>query len=115
MHVLVPGVAPQVFFDVTGFCEDAATNFTGDATDFIQSWHWTFGDGDEADGIALSHSYNTSGDFEVTLDVVALTGCTASHSEIIHVFPKPQPAYVTGQTCNNAPITFTDIFPQRKI
>jgi PKD repeat protein len=109
VHVLVPGVAPQVFFDVTGFCEDAATNFTGDATDFIQSWHWTFGDGDEADGIALSHSYNTSGDFEVTLDVVALTGCTASHSEIIHVFPKPQPAYVTGQTCNNAPITFTDI------
>lgn len=109
VHIFVPGIAPQISFETTGFCEDAVTSFVGNATDLISTWTWNFGDGQQANGASVSHTYEEGGDFLVELEVVAATGCTASLMQTVHIFNKPSPAYVTGQACNNAPITFTDI------
>jgi PKD repeat protein len=109
IHVFVPGIAPVISFQSVGSCEDAAVQFTGVANDNIINWSWSFGDGQTAEGPVVSHTYDTPGDYTATLQVTAATGCTASSTNNLHIFSKPNPAYITSTACNNAPITFTDI------
>lgn len=109
IHVFVPGIAPVISFQSVGSCEDAAVQFTGFTNDNIVNWSWSFGDGQTAEGPVVSHTYDTPGDYTATLQVTAATGCTASSTNNLHIFSKPNPAYITSTACNNAPITFTDI------
>src|SRR5690606_18163541 len=77
---------------------DEAANFIADATEIckgsninlssinineanIQNWSWDFGDGTKSSVVNnVNHTYKTSGNFQVTLTVTDLLGCTNSYS-----------------------------------
>ena len=110
IHVDIIGVAPTITFNATGLCEDGTTFFTGEniSSGTITSWQWIFGDGQEAEGQSVSHTYNASGDFVVQLFVTASSGCSNVYTNSIHIWQKPIAAYITDQNCNNQMTQFTD-------
>jgi gliding motility-associated-like protein len=68
--------------DATAGCDPLVVNFTdlstlGDAP--IQSWRWDFGDGNiDTINQNPSHTYTTTGNFDVTLVLVDTNGCSSS-------------------------------------
>ena len=60
--------APDFTADATGACQPNLTvNFSGTATGTATQWLWDFGDGSTGSGQNISHTYTTSGSFDVTL------------------------------------------------
>jgi len=90
-------------------CEGAAVAFI-DSTitaDPITSWSWDFGDNSAVStSQSPSHTYSSSGNFEVSLTVTTQSGCSATFMEFVTVFPSPGDAPVsTYNICNGAPVT----------
>jgi PKD repeat protein len=63
----------------TVFEFDASSSISVD-TDIV-SYAWDFGDGNSADGEVVTHVYDTSGDYDVTLMVVNNNGTRSSSSQ----------------------------------
>lgn len=71
-------------------CGEASLNFVNSATNNGNySYQWNFGDGNTASGQNVSHNYNTSGNFIVTLTMTSNNGCvgTGSTTESVTVYP----------------------------
>jgi gliding motility-associated-like protein len=104
---LCAGTSPD-FSPLQG-CEGALINFN-DATitnGTITSWSWNFGDGSPAvSGQNPSHTYSSSGNFEVSLTVTTQEGCDTTFAEFVTVFPSPGDAPVSNYTiCNGVGVT----------
>jgi gliding motility-associated-like protein len=87
---------PTISISGNDVCMEEETVFTNtsvpqDGT--IASWTWDFGDTQTAQGAAASHTYSTHGTFNVTLTAVTDSGCTATGSTQVTVFPNPEPAF----------------------
>ena len=61
-------------------------------TGTITSWQWNFGDGSTGSGETVSHSFNSSGDFEVKLTVTDSIGASNFTSQKITVGRGTNPA-----------------------
>lgn len=78
--------------DITTGCAPLVVNFSdlsilGDAP--IQSWRWDFGDGNiDTINQNPTHTYTTTGNFDVTLVIVDTNGCSSSflNSNLITVY-----------------------------
>ena len=57
----------------------------------IATYTWDFGDGNTASGVTASHTFNSDGQFTVTLTVTDQDGLTASSSSLIKVSPAGGP------------------------
>ena len=71
---------PVVTFnsDVTSGCAPLKVQFVNTNAN-ISNWNWNFGDGFSANGSAIvSHTYNSEGCFDVTLNVTSVNGCGAN-------------------------------------
>jgi PKD repeat protein len=87
------------------------TDLSNDAT----NWDWNFGDG-SADASAQnpSHTYETAGNFAVTLTATGSNGATSSRSGTITVTSPPSPPVTADFSYNPAsgaaplPVQFTD-------
>ena len=68
---------------------------------------WNFGDGTTATGDTVSHTYNTTGTFIVTMSVSLPSGCSGSVSDTI-VITQPTAVinYTGGTYCNNHNVQF---------
>ncbi len=71
---------------------DGSASYDPDGT--IVSYHWDFGDGAGADGVAVSHAYSSLGNFEVSLTVTDNLGATDTNSIIVKV-GSPVAEYIT--------------------
>ncbi len=88
--------------------------FTGSATDpegdAIRRYHWSFGDGAEANGTVVTHTYMASGSFTVTLFVTDDRGATGSAETRCQIeFPNRAPiANIGGPSSGviNTDLTF---------
>ena len=83
-------LAPGFLADNT--CEGESLDFTNTttSTETISSWNWDFGDNSAPSNLeSPSHTYSTSGNFEVSLTVTTESGCEATFSEFVTVFPTP--------------------------
>ncbi|MEO1262943.1 MAG: gliding motility-associated C-terminal domain-containing protein [Bacteroidota bacterium] len=92
---LMPG------FQVGLACEGASIDFTNTTTsnETISSWEWNFGDGSATSDLeSPSHNFSNSGNFEVSLTVTTNSGCEATYSEFVTVFPSPGVPSVTDYT-----------------
>ncbi len=69
------------------------------------SIHWDFGDGDEAEGEAVSHTFLVSGDYKVTLTLTATDESTLSDSVVISVSLEGCPALGTPSSLGTAAST----------
>src|SRR4051812_8930914 len=71
---------PEVQFDATstGGCYPLAVQFTDQSSagnDSIATWQWDFGDGYFSSQQNPLHTYDTSGNYNVTLKVINSEGC----------------------------------------
>ncbi len=108
IHIEILGVAPVISFNVDGLCTDASTTFHTITADNLTDWNWNFGDDQTASGADVSHTYTSSGDYIVQLEVLSTSGCEAVFRDTIHVFAKPISAFNNSVACNNEPVNFSD-------
>jgi hypothetical protein len=92
-----PETGEQVSFDASG---------SEDPDGSIASYEWNFDDGDTAEGETATHTFDSAGDFEVTLNVTDDDGATAQTTQTVSVSEAPDPA--NFQVSNlNAPASAT--------
>lgn len=95
-------------------CVDGKANFGPDTTVMnvtnISSWKWDFGDGVTNDQQVTTHIYAGPGNYQVTLTVIDISGCTASKTRTVTVNPLPVAMFNTTQLpCVYEPVHFDDI------
>ena len=76
-------VQPVVIYTETSVTFDGSSSYSKTA---VVSYHWTFGDGDEADGEKVNHTYAEAGVYTVTLKVHDSSGLVASSNGEIVVY-----------------------------
>jgi hypothetical protein len=54
-------------------------------TDGFSGWDWHFGDGQQADGAEVAHTYNATGTYTVGLNATTGSGCTGASTKNIIV------------------------------
>lgn len=64
---------------------------------FINSWN--FGDGNNSTEDNPEHNYSSAGNYLVTLALQSDSGCTASLSKMVWVYPKPHASFVAQPVC----------------
>ena len=86
---------PTANFNYTSVCKGTPTQFTSTSTtnpsgQQIQSYQWTFGDGQTGTGQNVTHTYAQAGNYQVTLNVTTGNGhCTSSKTQTVPVSAAP--------------------------
>jgi len=76
----------------------------------IVSWMWNFGDGITDFQQNTQHIYAAPGNYQVSLTVTDIRGCTASKTRTVVVNPLPVAMYEAPQIpCAEAPVHFNDV------
>jgi len=89
--------------------EDLSTAQAGQ----INSWYWDFGDGNDTLIQApanpdILHSYVVPGIYTVYLKIGSSLGCEAFTSQEIQISASPIAGFVSGNSCVNEPVVFTN-------
>jgi PKD repeat protein len=84
---------------------DASASTPGKTSVSIVSYAWSFGDGDTANGVRVHHSYDTTGNFTLTLTVINDRGVTATKSQTLSVGASAPPSadFTVSPTDNPVP------------
>ena len=113
--VIISDVKPGFKQDVASVCMYNSINFTDTsyANTGIKAWSWNFGDGTKstATKTTISHKYNKSGQFQVSLIVTDQINCKDTISKnSVKVNQLPSPRFIADKTDGCAPLTvvFTD-------
>ena len=93
-------------------CGSTLLNFTDTSYSYfgITSWQWNFGDGSTATGSNVSHTYTTTGTYNVRLIITGISGCLDTIIKPIYVKVDNFPvASITGVTalCQSQSATFS--------
>ncbi|MEI7594261.1 MAG: PKD domain-containing protein [Bacteroidota bacterium] len=101
---------PTVNFEAANVCDGSAVNFlnysTLNATNV--SYNWNFADATTSAIKEPSHTYATSGTYNVKLKVTSDVGCVDSLTKAITVYPNPVSAFNTTDECFGATATFNN-------
>ncbi len=102
---------PVANFTSTQICLGETTAFQNTSTlvgtGTITGWNWTFGDGATSALETPTHTYATSGTFNVTLEVTTNNGCTHSVTLPVIVNPLPVANFTFVNACFNSTLQFT--------
>ena len=84
---------------------DASTIANG----IISNWEYVFGDGTTNGGLSTEqHEYDSSGTYNVTLNIISDKGCEASVVKETIVYDKPEVDFLSEQYCYGSPTSFTN-------
>lgn len=104
---------PEVTLSGIDTCLNDQTTFVNnsipqDAT--IVSWDWDFADGTVATGLTAAHTYLLNGIYNVSLTATTDSGCVASGTTQVEVFPNPVPAFdmVHAEGCTPHQVQFVN-------
>ncbi len=100
---VLPNVAPSAAFtsDCTGISCDFDATGSSDSDGSIQSYEWTFSDGDEAGGPTPQKDFADTGTYDATLTVTDDGGLTSSVTQQVSVVkPNVPPTADFGITCD---------------
>lgn len=87
---------PVAAFTAPNACSGVPVNFTDlstVATGTITDWDWTFGDGGTAAIRNPQHTFNTGGNYNVTLTVTSNNGCTNSITQPVIITTTPTASF----------------------
>ena len=88
-----PNRLPEADFSYR--CDHLSCTFdassSADADGLLTQWIWNFGDGGEASGAFVSHDYESSGTFTVTLRIADNEGASDNRSRTVSVSMQEQP------------------------
>jgi gliding motility-associated-like protein len=86
------------------------------APDGIASYLWDFGDGATSTQPNPTHTYNSTGKYDIKLTITTNGGCTITTTEVegVKVGTPPAPAFTISATdvCASQAVIFTDLTPQ---
>ena len=104
---------PPVDFVTQNNCQNNAVLFQPGAIMFpsaIATWSWVFGDGGTSPLQSPTHTYSTSGTFNVTLTVTDTSGCTSTITKPVAIIPQPISNFNYSQpACKQSAIHFTSL------
>ncbi|MBO7144842.1 MAG: hypothetical protein J6W13_08440, partial [Salinivirgaceae bacterium] len=105
-HVTVKGEAPQISYDVSGFCVGDTTAFTGLATSEqgIESYLWII---DRADTIAcqgFKHCFADAGRHDVKIVVTSNTSCLSDSTFTVNIKETPHADFIYTPVCAGVPV-----------
>lgn len=93
--------------DETKGCAPFATSFSSSTPG--ATYMWSFGDGGTGSGASVNHNYPSAGEYDVTLTVITVNGCTATDTYVdyISVVETPIASFTYSPTSIN--ITNTEV------
>lgn len=105
---------PVALFSADTPCLGSPTQFTDLSTSpgsAIQAWNWNFGDGSAHSPLQNpSHTYSAPGNYNVTLQVTDLNGCTAEITQTVSVWQLPYAQFAfSSPNCAGSPVSFTNL------
>jgi len=104
---------PVANFTADSACLGSVTTFTDNSTPTgtIISWNWDFGDGSTHSSLQNpTHTYGSSGTFQVSLTVTNSHGCTHSLTKPIQVVIPPLADFSSNApNCFGSPVYYTDL------
>ena len=103
---------PTVDFDFSPLCFGEEMNFNSLSVPnhgTIAAFNWDFGDGNTGNGEQVSNLYQTSGDFNTTLQVVTDFDCVNSLTKVVTVFPKPEVSFSAAEVCLGTATNFLNV------
>ncbi len=83
---------PVAIFSVNNSLQCLNNNsftFTNNSTGNIAGYNWSFGDGINSSQTSPNYTFNTAGNFNVTLKAIGTNGCIDSMAQVVTVHPKP--------------------------
>ncbi|HEX6913821.1 MAG TPA: PKD domain-containing protein [Chitinophagaceae bacterium] len=84
-YITVFGPTSDFVADKSGGCENVSVQFmegsTSDGTHPVTQWYWDFGDAATGTGTAVTHTYGSSGKYQVILKVTDSYGCSDTRSK----------------------------------
>ena len=90
-------------------CDGFTWTFENQSTSSnINSYLWSFGDGQTSTLPRPTHTYADTGVYRVKLKVTSTGGCQDSAVQKMNVFPGFFPGFLTAGSCKGVPFTFTD-------
>ncbi len=101
---------PVADFSIIEGCSGTPTTFTDLSTinnGTITDWAWDFGDSNTSTVQNPTHTYSSTGTFDVTL-VVSAGSCTDQTTIQANVFPNPTANFTTANVCVGVDAVFTD-------
>lgn len=109
---IVINSAPEIDFSFSTVCLGSTTLFLD--SDFIDVentsvWTYDFGDENSSNQSDPSHSYSTSGYFNVNFSITDINGCENSISHIVPVYENPIAAFNYDTVCLGSTTTFIDM------
>lgn len=114
IDVVVTGMAPTVGFTYSDVCQGTAvlfhdTSTVADGFSEIVTRTWDFGDGQVGTSADTGYTYNTSGQYTVTLTAITDGGCSNVSSEVVSVYPNPEVSFVAGlNRCVGYSVNYVD-------
>jgi PKD repeat protein len=111
--VVRDAIAPTTSFSTTNACIANPNTFSASSSDdtSITAWSWDFGDGTgTASGQNVEYQFLDTGNFEVSLSIDAVNGCSNTFRQFLSIYNPPQAAftYTSGITCSNSPLDFSN-------
>jgi len=101
---------PEADFQVNPVCEGETTQFT-DQSDgqggTLSSWSWSFGDNAIDTAASPQHTYASSGNYDVLLEVKNANGCGDTIQKEATVYSLPEPSFEVSGQCAGERLTFT--------
>ena len=104
--------APTADFTFDNVCQNEVftpVDASNIASGTIVSRTWNFGDNSpEVSGTNPTHSYASSGNYNVTLTVTSNNGCTNSISKDVTIYVLPDADFAANPVCEDEEMTFTN-------
>jgi gliding motility-associated-like protein len=108
-HNIIVNPNPVSLYSATTACHTYSTLFTDNSTAAV-SWGWDFGDATAIDNTqSPSHIFANPGNYNVSLLVTNVFGCTNSSSQTVTVLPQPVADFSFSTVCARQSVQFTDI------
>ncbi len=109
IQITVASVTTTSAFTISNVCTPAAVLLIDSSkvnSGSINAWSWKFGDGGTSIQQNNSHTYISSGVYNVSLLVTTSDGCKDSISHNVTVFPKPDAGFSFTNKCNGNAVPF---------
>lgn len=103
---------PKIAFSFNNSCEKTAVQFLNSSTvsngGSFGLFTWNFGDATSSNVANPSHTYNSSGNFIVTLEGTTDKGCKSSATQTYTAWPNPVVSFTNTDACLGVENTFTN-------
>ena len=102
---------PVAAFSTVNTCAGTApaiVNSTSVGSGSVQNYYWNFGDNSTSGQFEPTHTFNSDGNYTITLIATTLLGCSDTTTQNIAVYPLPQVQFSSIDTCQGNAIAFTN-------